>query len=111
LRRYADPKHAEAVFPDRTTLVDRYVTELILLAKGSCPDAILEVLSTRYEDEDAHILVYPPEGTSDTDMDRLGDALTERSVEILLDTGLLILIGVYEAAQRRQGIEKPPTIP
>jgi len=64
-----------------------------------------------FEDEDAHILVYPPEGTSNTDMDRLGDALTERSVEILLDTGLLILIGVYEAPQRRQGTEEPPAIP
>jgi hypothetical protein len=100
-----------SIFTDRTTLLDRYVTELILLAKGSCPDAIVEVHSTRYEDEDAHILVYPPEGTSDTDMDRLGDALTERSVKILLDTGLLILIGVYEAAQRRQSTEVPPAIP
>jgi hypothetical protein len=26
--------------------------------------------------------------------------LTERSVEILLDTGMLILVGVYEASQR-----------
>jgi hypothetical protein len=99
------------IFPDRTILLKRYVTELILLAKGTCPDAIAEVLSTRYEDEDAHILVYPPEGTSDTDMDRLGDALIERSVEIMLDTGLLILIGVYEAAQRRQGTEEPPATP
>jgi hypothetical protein len=104
------PEHS-SIFPDRTTLLDRYVTELILLAKGSCPGAIVEVLSTRYEDEDAHILVYPPEGTSDTNMDRLGDALTERSVEILLDTSLLILIGVYEAPQRRQGTEEPPAIP
>src|SRR5262245_2388063 len=98
------PEHPSIV-SDQTALLDRYVTELILLAKGSCPDAIVEVLSTRYEDEDAHILVYAPEGTSDTDVDRLGDALTERSVEILLDTGLFILIGVYEAAQRRQGKE------
>ena len=96
---------------DRTRLLDEYITELILLVKGSCPDAIVKVLCTRYEDEDAHILVYPPDGTSDTDMDRLGDALTERSVEILLDTGLLILVGVYEAAQRRQSTEEPPAIP
>jgi hypothetical protein len=95
---------------ERTRLLDEYITEPILLVKGSCPDAIVEVLSTRYEDEDAHILVYPPESTSDTDMDRLGDVLTERSVEILLDTDLLILIGVYEAAQRRQGTEEPPAI-
>jgi hypothetical protein len=89
------------ILTDRTSLLDKYITELILLAKGSCPDAVVEVLFTQYEDEDAHILVYLPEDTSETDMDRLGDALTERSVEILLDTGLLILVGVYEASQRR----------
>jgi hypothetical protein len=43
-------------------------------------------------------------------MDRLGDVLIERSVEILLDTGLLILVGVYEASQRRLGIGEPTTI-
>jgi hypothetical protein len=88
------------ILTDRMTLLDKYITELILLAKGSCPAAVVEVLFTHYEDEDAHILVYLPEGTNETDMDRLGDALTERSVEILLDTGLLILVGVYEASQR-----------
>ena len=34
-------------------------------------------------------------------MDTLEDVLIRRSVEILLDTGLLILTGVYEASQRR----------
>jgi hypothetical protein len=96
---------------ERTSLLEKYITELILLARGSCPDAVIEVLSTRYEDEDAHILIYPPEGTTDTDMDRLGEALTERSVEILLDTGLLILVGVYEAAQRRHTPGEPTAIP
>ena len=96
---------------DHTALLDRYVTELIQLAKAQYPEASIQVLPVPFEDEDAHILVYPPEGTSDTDMDRLGDTLTERSVEILLDTGLLILIGVYEAAQRPIGTEEPPAIP
>jgi hypothetical protein len=97
------------ILTDRTSLLDKYITELILLAKGSCPDAVVEVLFTQYEDEDAHILVYPPEGTSEADMDKLGDALTERSVEILLDTGLLILVGVYEASQRRPSPQDPTT--
>lgn len=96
---------------DRITLVDQYITELIQLAKAQYAEASFEIIPIPFEDEDAHILVYPPEGTSDTDMDRLGDALTERSVEILLDTGLLILVGVYEAAQRRQGTEELPAIP
>jgi hypothetical protein len=41
------------------------------------------------------------EDTSETDLDRLVDTLTERSVEILLDIGLLILVGVYEPPQPR----------
>ena len=85
---------------DRAALLDKYVTEISLLAKELCPEAAVEVLFTRYEDEDAHIFVFLPEGSSETDMDRLGEALTDRSVEILLDTGLLILAGVYEASQR-----------
>jgi hypothetical protein len=96
---------------DPTHPLDACITEFVLLAKKRFPDAIIDVLSTRYEDEDAHILVYLPERTSDADMDRLGDTLTDRSVEILLDTGLLILIGVYEVAERRQRTEEPPTIP
>lgn len=93
--------------PDRTALLDKYVTEISLLAKEQCPDAAVEVLFTRYEDEDAHILVFLPEDTSEKDIDKLGQALTNRSVEILLDTGLLILAGVYEATQRRPRTERP----
>jgi hypothetical protein len=84
---------------DRTALLDKYVTELSLLAKEQCPEAAIEVLFTQYEDEDAHIFAFLPEGANEMDMDRLGEALTKRSVEILLDTGLLILAGVYEASQ------------
>ena len=39
--------------PDRTALLDKYVTELTLLAKERCPEAVVEVLFTRHEDEDA----------------------------------------------------------
>lgn len=92
---------------DRTALLDRYIVELVQLAKAQYPEASVEVLPAPIEDEDAHILVYPPEGTSETDMDKLGDALTERSVEILLDTGLLILVGVYEASPRRPSTGDP----
>jgi len=86
---------------DRTALLEQYVTELCRLAKELFPAAVVEVLFTRYEDEDAHVVVFLPGSTSETDMDKLGEVLTRRSVEILLETGLLILAGVYEAAQRR----------
>jgi hypothetical protein len=86
---------------DRAALLDKDVTEISLLAKELCPEADVDIVFTRYEDEDAHIFVFLPEGTSETAVDKLGEALTQRSVEILLDTGLLILTGVYEASQRR----------
>ena len=86
---------------DRAALLDTYVTEISLLAKERCPEAVVELLFTRYEDEDAPIVVFLLDGTSETDIDTLGEALINRSVEILLDTGLLILAGVYEASQRR----------
>ena len=94
------PEHIPTA--ERIALIDRYVTELVLLIKELCPDAVVEVLFTHYEDEDAHILVFVPQETDGTAIDRLQAVLTERSVQILDDTGLLILAGVYEASQRRQ---------
>jgi hypothetical protein len=85
---------------DRAVLLEKCVRELSLLAKEQYPEADIEVIFTRFEDEDAHIFVFLPEEACEVDIDRLGDALTRRSVEILLETGLLILTGVYEASQR-----------
>lgn len=92
------PAHAP-ILADRTALVDRSVTELSLLATEGSPDAVVEVLLTRYEDEDAHLLVYRPEGTRETQMDRLRDVLLKRSVAILEEGCLLILVGVYERGE------------
>jgi hypothetical protein len=94
------PEHIPTA--ERIALIDRYITELVLLIKEQCPDAVVEVLFTHYEDEAAHILVFVPEETDGTAVDRLQAVLTERSVQILDDTGVLILVGVYEASQRRR---------
>jgi hypothetical protein len=94
------PEHVPTA--ERIALIDRYVTELVLLTKEQCPDAVVEVLFTHYEDEDAHILVFVPEETEETPVDRLQAVLTERSVQMLDGTGVLILAGVYEASQRRR---------
>ena len=80
-------------------LVNRYITELSLRAKEDSPEAVIEVLLTRYEDEDAHILVYLPEGTSETRTDQLRDVLLKRSVDIPEEVGLLLLVGVYERSE------------
>jgi hypothetical protein len=79
----------------RTALLDQYVSELTHPARKQYPEASIEVLPFPFEDEDAHILVYLPEGTSEGDIERLGENLTKRSVEIYLETDLFILAGVY----------------
>ncbi len=93
------PEHLSTA-TDRRARLDPYIIELSCLAKEQCPEAVVEVRFTQYEDEDAHLVVFLPESASESDMDRLGEALTSRSVKILLDTGLLILAGVYEASQQ-----------
>ncbi|MBI3596201.1 MAG: hypothetical protein HY203_03490 [Nitrospirae bacterium] len=85
----------------RRSLLDRYVTDISLFIKKQCPEAVIEVSLARYEGEDAHILVFPPDSLSDKAREKLADACADKSVSILLETGLLILIGVYEPAQRR----------
>jgi REP element-mobilizing transposase RayT len=85
---------------DRRTLVDHYITEISSLAQKHCPEADIEVLAAPYEDEDAHIVVLIPQEVGENEMDRLSELLTKRSTELLLDTGLLILAGVYEASEQ-----------
>lgn len=87
---------------ERTALIDKCVTELSLLAKERCPDVTVQVTFTRYEDEDAHVFVFAPPGIIERDMDILEEVLTDRSIQILLDKGLLILVGVYDTAERDQ---------
>lgn len=92
---------------DHLGLVAHYITELSHLAKAHHPQAVIEVLATLYEDEDAHLIVFLPAGTCESDVDSLRETLTKRSTEILLDTGLLILAGVYETAPSRRADATP----
>jgi hypothetical protein len=85
---------------DRSALVDRYIREFSRLAEKHCPKADIDILSTTFEDEDAHLVVYVPQGFGEDEMDRLSATLTKRSTKVLLDTGMLILAGVYEASEK-----------
>jgi hypothetical protein len=52
-----------SVFPDRDTyreLLDVKLTELGLYAKELCPEAEIEISSVAYEDEDGHVIIFPP---------------------------------------------------
>jgi hypothetical protein len=86
---------------DRRSLLDQYLTEISLFIKKLCPKALVEISLAGYEDEDAHVLVFPPDAFSEKGRERLANACSDKSMSILLETGLMILIGVYEPAQRR----------
>jgi hypothetical protein len=60
----------------------------------------------QYEDEDAHLVVFLPEGVCESEIEKLHQTLTKRSTEILLDAGLLILAGVYEMSQQHKRAER-----
>jgi hypothetical protein len=47
---------------ERRNLVDKYLTELSLLAKQLCPEARIEATMEGFEDEDGHVRIYPPAG-------------------------------------------------
>ena len=81
---------------DRRALIDHYLTETGLYAKQLCAEAKVEMLTTSYEGEDGHVLVFLPGGIEDREIERLEDKLAEKSTEILLTTGLSILVGVFE---------------
>ena len=85
---------------ERRDLLDQHLTSLSLLIKEWCPDGELDISLTRYEDEDAHVRIFPPDTTGEEERNRLADRLADRTLDILSETGLLILTGVYEPAQR-----------
>ena len=74
-------------------LLDRKLTELALLAKKLCPEAKVEVNTVRYEDEDGRVKIFPPSHLSEA---ALEEALTEKCIEILEETGLFILCAAFD---------------
>jgi hypothetical protein len=80
--------------------LDYILTEFSLFVKELCPEASVEITKTMYEDEDANILVRPPVAWTAEACDTLEERLSERSVDILLQTGYHILVGVFEAASK-----------
>jgi hypothetical protein len=77
-------------------LVDRYLTELSLMAKKLCPDARVEASMECYEDEDGHIRIYPPEGVSEKQIEEIEAKVADRCVDILVEKGVFICSAVYD---------------
>lgn len=71
---------------------DKFINELVSLAKDLSPQAEVKVSTFSREGEDATIKIYVPSDRSD----EVDDALNRRSYEILMEQGYQILPLVYE---------------
>jgi len=78
-------------------ILDQKLTELALLAKRLCPEAKVEVNTVRYEDEDGRLKIFPPSGLSEDEEEKLEEALAEKCIEILEETGLFILCASFDS--------------
>lgn len=76
-------------------LLDDKLTELALYAKELCPEAVVKVSATSYEDEDGHVDIFPPLGLPEEE-ERIELAVAARVGEIFDETGLLILCAAFD---------------
>lgn len=81
---------------ERRMVVDKYLTELSLLAKKLCPDARIEATMECYEDEDGHVRVFPPAGLSAKEIEEIEGKIADRCVDILVEKGVFICCAVYD---------------
>ncbi len=72
------------------------ISDLTALIKELSPGARVEVSFERYEDEDAHIRIYPPLPVSPEDVSEIELKLGECCNDVLLDTGLFIIGAVCD---------------
>jgi hypothetical protein len=80
----------------RPDLLDTQLSALIAFIKDLSPEARIEISRAHYEDEDAHVAIYPPPSTGAEEVQRLETALGERCNDILVDTGLFIIGAVHD---------------
>lgn len=81
---------------ERKGLVDKYLTELSLLAKRLCPEARIEATTEAFEDEDGHVRIYAPAGMREEDIADIEGRLADRCVDILVEKGVFICSAVYD---------------
>ena len=73
--------------------LDAAVTAFSHFICDLCPEARMEISFTRYEDEDAHIWVSLPADFTPEAREDLANHLAEKSLDLLLAEGFLILAG------------------
>jgi len=76
--------------------LDAAVTAFSLFICDLCPEARLEISFTRYEDEDAHIWISMPSPLTAEPREEFANRVAEKSLDILLAEGFLILAGIEE---------------
>jgi hypothetical protein len=81
---------------DYRNRLDAAVTAFSLFIRDLCPEARLEISFVRYEDEDAHIWVSLPASLTAEEREAIANRLAEKSLDILLAEGFLILAGIEE---------------
>jgi hypothetical protein len=79
---------------DYRNRLDAAVTNFSLFIRDLCREAQLEISFARYEDEDAHIWVSLPATLTAGDREDLANRVAEKSLDILLEDGFLILAGI-----------------
>jgi hypothetical protein len=76
--------------------LDTAVTAFSRFICDLCPEARMEISFTRYEDEDAHIWVSLPANFTIEERENLANHFAEKSLDILLAEGFLILAGLED---------------
>ena len=82
--------------PNQQDLLETKLSELTALIKELSPQARVEISFERYEDEDAHILVYPPPSVDVEEATRIELTMGERCNDVLIETGLFIVGAVCD---------------
>jgi hypothetical protein len=82
------------------SLLDAKLTELALYAKELCPEAVVEVKATSYEDEDGHVSIFPPSSLSEEEEERIELAVAARAGDIFEETGLFILCAALDRPEK-----------
>jgi hypothetical protein len=82
--------------PSQQDLLETKLSELTAVIKELSPQARVEISFERYEDEDAHIRVYPPPSVDIGEATRIERTMGERCNDVLLETGLFIVGAVCD---------------
>ena len=88
-------------FADYRSRLDAAVTAFSLFIRDLCPEARLEISFVRYEDEDAHIWISLPATLTEAQQEDLANRIAEKSLDLLLAEGFLILAGIEESEPTR----------